>query len=142
MRHCPYLPKCRHGPTVISSTQAHSPNMYSTCILAFQIDRNSASCTELNNLKQIRSGTITSDTGSMQRVGGPVAHYACRLPTDTTGVMAELVRRACPLDNQGNDSEAHVAPGRQGGHLPLFAKVQACSSRAQVSIGQVSGIHM
>ncbi len=88
----------------ISSTQAHSPNMYSTCILAFQIDRNSASGTELNNLKQIRSGTITSDTGSMQRVGGPVAHYACRLPTDTTGVRAGLVRRACPLDNQGNDS--------------------------------------
>ena len=33
---------------------------------------------------------------------------------DTIGVMAELERRACPLDNQGNDSEAHVAPGRQG----------------------------
>ena len=80
----------------ISSTQAHSPNMYSTCILAFQIDRNSASCTELNNLKQIRSGTITSDAGSMQRMGGLVAHYACRLPVDTTGVMTELERRTCP----------------------------------------------
>ena len=78
----------------------------------------------------------------MQEVGGSVAHYACRLPVDTISVTAELERRACPLDNQGNDSEAHVAPGRQGGHLPLFAEVQACSSRAQVSIGQVSGIHM
>ena len=78
------------------------------------MSRDSASYTELNNLKTIRSGTITSDAGSMQRVGGPVAHDACRLPVDTIDVMAELERRACPLDNQGNDSEAHVAPGRQG----------------------------
>ena len=50
----------------------------------------------------------------MQRVGGPVAHYACSYQADTIAVMAVLERRACPLDNQGNDSEAHVAPGGQG----------------------------
>ena len=33
---------------------------------------------------------------------------------DISGVTMELERRACPLDNQWNDSEARVAPGRQG----------------------------
>ena len=44
--------------------------------------------TELNNLKLVRSGSITSKAGSMQRVGGPVAHHACRYQADTIGVMA------------------------------------------------------
>ena len=73
----------------------------------------------------------------MQRVGGPVAHYACRLPSETLLVLWQsLSVEHVALDNQGNDSEARVAPGRQGA-LPLFAEVQACSIRAQVSIGQI-----
>ena len=62
---------------------------------------------------------------------------------NTIGVMAELERRACPLDNQGNDSEARVAPGRQGASA-LACRGAACSSRAQVSnrAGTQSGIHI
>ncbi len=32
----------------------------------------------------------------------------------TLGVVVKLERRAATLDNQGNGSEARVAPGRQG----------------------------
>ena len=49
---CPYLPRAGMAQQCSSATQAHSPNMYSTCILAFQPIGDSASCTELNNLKQ------------------------------------------------------------------------------------------
>ena len=100
--------------------------------------------TELNNLKQVRSGSITSKAGSMQRVGGPVAHYACRLPSKTLLVLWQsLSVEHVALDNQGNDSEARVAPGRQGASA-LACRGAACSSRAQVSnrAGTQPGIHI
>ena len=34
---CPYLPRAGMAQQCSSATQAHSPNMYSTCILAFQL---------------------------------------------------------------------------------------------------------
>ena len=76
-------------------------------------------------------------------MGGPVAHYACRLPADTIGVMAELERRACPLDNQGNDSEAHVAPGRQGAPALVCRGAGVLQqSTGKHRAGTHSGIHM
>ena len=33
----------------------------------------------------------------MQRVGGTMAHYACRLPADAIGVLAGLERRTLML---------------------------------------------
>ena len=91
---------------------------------------------ELNNLNRPRSGAVTSKAGNMQRVGGPVAHYACRLPSKTLLVLRQsLSVEHVALDNQGNDSEACVAPGRQG------ASALACRGAdvLQQSTGKQSG---
>ena len=36
--HCPYLPMCRHSPTVHQFNTGPSPNMYSTCVPHFLIE--------------------------------------------------------------------------------------------------------
>ena len=66
---------------------------------------------------------LDSPTGSWQASRGSAEHVA--------------------LDNQGNDSQALVAPGRQGASA-LACRGAVCSSRAQVSrrAGTQSGIHI
>ena len=132
----------------------------------------------------------------MQRVGGPAAHHACRLPSktllvswhnlrvehvgnnlkqvyrcplrgpkwnnhfesrehaengrtsgplcmqsaerDTIGVMASLSVEPVTLDNQGDDSEARVAPRRQG------ASALACRGAGglqQYTVSNKAGTH-
>ena len=82
----------RHRPIALTCTAHVLPAIDGSRVI------DSASGTELVNLnkrevdqslrkqesqnpiisKQIRGGSITSDSGSMQKVGGPVAHHACR----------------------------------------------------------------
>ena len=60
--------------------------------------------TELNNLNSA-SGTITREQEACGEWADQWPNMHAVTKRNTIGVMAELERRACPLDNQGNDSE-------------------------------------
>ena len=105
-----------------------------------------------------RSGSITSKVGTgesskldhTELLGGTILHHTIRQEQNTVNSIAshrngilldsptgswQASRGSAEhvaLDNQGNDSQARVAPGRQGASA-LACRGAMCSSRAQVS---------
>ena len=89
-RHCPYLPKCRHSPTVYSFNTALTCTAYVLPAIR-ELIKIEHVATEPNKLKLVRSGSITSKSrkhAESGRTNGPSRMQIAK--QDTIDIMVDL----------------------------------------------------